>query len=50
MMTTHTQDKRHKLYEPLLVGGIVVVLAYAVTYLLAASPVIIRALGPIIGS
>jgi len=49
-MKTDTQDKRQKLYEPLLVGGIVVTLAYAVMYLLAESPVIIRAIGPWFGS
>lgn len=49
-MTTHFREKQDKLYQPLLVGGIVVVTAYAVMYLLAASPVLIRALGPLFGS
>nr|MBS0022139.1 hypothetical protein [Gammaproteobacteria bacterium] len=49
-MRTHTQDHGNKLYEPLLVGGILVVLAYTAMYLLAASPVLIRALGPMFAS
>lgn len=49
-MTTRIQDKRQKLYEPLLIGGIVVVLAYAAMYLLAESPVLIRVLAPLLGS
>jgi hypothetical protein len=49
-MATHLKEKQDKLYEPLLVGGIIVVVAYALMYLLAASPVLIRALGPLLGA
>lgn len=49
-MKTDTHGKRQKLYEPLLVGSIIVTLAYGVMYLLATSPVIVRAIGPLFGS
>jgi hypothetical protein len=49
-MITHIQDKPQKLYEPLIVGSIIATLAYGVTYFLASSPILIRALGPIFGS
>ncbi len=49
-MISHIHDKEHKFHEPILVGGVIVILAYAAMYLLAASPVVIRALGPLFAS
>jgi hypothetical protein len=49
-MNTDTQDKGHKLPEALLTLGVVALFAYAVMYLLAASPLLIRALGPLFAS
>lgn len=49
-MTADIQDKGQKLPEALLAVGVVAVLAYTVMYLLATSPLLIRALGPLFGS
>ncbi len=49
-MTTHIQAKSYKFSEPLIVGGIVVLLSYAVIHLLAVSPLLIRVLAPFVGS
>jgi hypothetical protein len=45
----HSQHERQKIQQLLIAGGIVLVLAYAGTYLLATTPYLIRALGPILG-
>jgi hypothetical protein len=42
--------KQSKFYQYVLVGGVVVLLAYTSTYLLAVSPMIIRVIGPLFGS
>lgn len=43
------QHEKQKTQQLLIAAGIVLVLAYAGTYLLAATPYFIRALGPVLG-
>lgn len=45
-----TSSKQSKLYQYVLVGGMIVLLAYASTYLLAVSPMLIRVIGPLFGN
>ncbi|MFZ0255506.1 MAG: hypothetical protein WAN46_07665 [Gammaproteobacteria bacterium] len=49
-MTQINSTKQSKLYQFLLLGGVVVLLAYTSTYLLAVSPMLIRVIGPLFGS
>lgn len=49
-MTTHIRGRVQKFYEPLLVAAIIVVLAYTASYLIAVSPVLIRAIGPLLAT
>lgn len=49
-MTTDIQDRGQNLLEAFLALGMVAVMAYLVMYLLAASPVLVRAFGPLFGS
>ncbi len=49
-MTKVNATKQSSLYQYLLVGGVVVVLAYTSTYLLAVSPMLIRVIGPLFGN
>ena len=49
-MTQISSTKQSKLYQFLLLGGVVVLLAYTSTYLLAVSPMLIRVIGPLFGS
>lgn len=49
-MTHVTTTKQSKLYQYLLVGGAVLLLAYTSTYLLAVSPMLIRVIGPWFGN
>lgn len=49
-MTTDIQDRGQNLLEAFLALGMIAVMAYLVMYLLAASPVLVRAFGPLFGS
>ena len=44
-----TRPEKQKTQQLLIAAGIILVLAYAGTYLLATTPYLIRALGPILG-
>jgi hypothetical protein len=50
MMMKLNSTKQSSLYQYLLVAGLVVLLAYTTTYLLAVSPLLIRVIGPLFGS
>lgn len=43
-------SKQANFYQYLLAGGLVAVLAYTSTYLLAVSPMLIRVIGPLFGN
>lgn len=52
MIESHDQerpDEKGRLYSFLLATGIVVLLAYTVTYLLTVSPLVVRAIGTALG-
>lgn len=42
-------DGKRKLYSLFIAGAIIVLLAYAVTYLLTVSPLVVRAVGNMLG-
>jgi hypothetical protein len=44
-----SQGEKGGVYSLLLTGGVVVLLAYTVTYLLTVSPLVVRALGTVLG-
>lgn len=46
-MTKVHSAKQANLYQYLLAGGLVALLAYTGTYLLAVSPMLIRVIGPL---
>lgn len=53
MIESHDQDSRGekgRLYSFLLAGGVVVLLAYTLTYLLTVSPLVVRAIGTMLGN
>ncbi len=43
------RDETGKRYQLALAAGVVVLVAYAVTYLLTVSPVVVRAIGTVLG-
>lgn len=52
MMTLPTEipsAKKLRLHRLLLAGGIVALFAYAATYLLTVSPIVVRAIGTVLG-
>ena len=52
MIESRDKDSRAekgRLYSLLLAGGVVVLLAYTLTYLLTVSPLVVRALGTVLG-